>query len=84
MPAMDSSDGARSKAAKMDFAFTLPFLAFSTQPGPQTMSGERVPPSYNVVFEPRKGPALPAPGSGPLSEQMSSSVLSRSAALERR
>ncbi len=58
-------------------ASSLLFGAIS--PGPQTTSGERMPPSYNRVFAPRNGPALPAPGSGPLSEQTSISVLSRSA-----
>ena len=78
-PAIRVSEGARSMAAKTEAASVPPIRSLAMRPGAQTMSEERRPPSKICVLLPRNGPALPAPGSGPLSEQMMKTVLARRA-----
>ena len=60
-------EGSKSTAETTVVSLTVPQADFSIKPGPQTMNGSRMPPSYSVPLCPRNGPADPAPGSGPLS-----------------
>ena len=70
-------------AARNDVRLTVPACSGAIRPGPQTISGRADSPFVERALLPRNGPAEPAPGSGPLSEQSRISVLFRSVLLLR-
>ena len=78
-PAMASSVGARSIAAKKDRRLTVPAFAVIYQSGSPSDQRRTNAPLVEHGLRPAERAADPAPGSGPLSEQTRISVLFRRA-----